>query len=431
MQSSQHSTTRWFLLVPSLTLLSALLPAQRTWRVPGDTATVNDAVRLASAGDRILLVSQQPYGWGNDAQGINVDKAVTIESLPGGFAGFLLGRTSPHAIKLTSMGGGHRFVLRNFHVVPNHSEADRDRHVCIEIALAPTESGTVILDGVSAAGIMSNIDDPCPGARISTGPGIKLMLRGCSFRGATGDVPWIAQGENGWRGSPGADIRAGGPAVIQDCSFHGGPGGPSWWWYLWAGPAMNGGPGLSFNGVAGALVGCTVIDGKGGDVWRGNYQGSANPCDYVGQPGVSSFPPDLFDVLHQPAERGSAGGCGQSPPPPRTLGTGRRDLRVASQHTSGARLDMSVRSLPVGQGWTVLIFGTDVQSSPFLAGILYPNRIFWVTVVSSSASNPWVTFGVDVPRLAEELDLVVQPAHLDVAQVQWRLGSPATFTIQP
>ena len=411
--------------------------AQTTWRVPGDAATINDAIGLAAPGDRILLVSTNDYGWGNDQAGIVIDKALTLEPPAGQRARYFFSRVPSVAVHVTSLRGG-RLILRNLDIVPDspdNSISNTGSRVALLVGLPLTETGVIVLDNITSEGLLSNADDPCPGARVVAGAGVDLAIRNCLFVGATGDPNWISTGEVGWRGSAGAELNIAGDCIVENSTFVGGDGGYAWWTQYAHFLAKDGGPGLTFASTRGIVVASTVTDGKGGDVGAGStYLGSENPCDYVGMPGRSTFRIDAADVIHRPAARGSARSCPQTPPPPRTLGAGVRDLTVGSQQLAGAAFTCSVRSLAFGEGWTLLALGTSATRYllPGLDGALWVDGAFFFLPVTPRLTAAWVSVPMPVaPPLGDALDLTLQPLHLTSASMRWAFGTPATLTIFP
>ena len=413
---------------------ATFVPAQNTWRVPGDAATVTAAIALAKNGDRILLTGLV-YGVGADAGGITVNKSLTIESASAGTALFTMTRASPFAFRIANPAGG-RICLRNIDISGDTSGySDSAPHVCVDVQPGPTASGVIVLEKIRAVGFICNRNAACPGLVIEGSPTLTLMIRNCSFTGATGDPPWLTTDESGFHGSPGAVIRNDGPLVVEETHFVGGKGAsPSW--RLSRPAAGDGAPGLICSAPRMAVSGGSITDGNGGDVDVTGYMyPNPQPCLAVGKTAASTPPARSFDVTYQAGRPGMAVGCPQTLPSPVIWGLEQRDLRVLTpQPRVGTLIEVEAASRGIGVGTTWLVIGPSLQHLTLggFQGALFAGPPWLLAVVSARTSKAWIRMPLGtVPAVAADYDFALQLFHFDPLAWFPAFGSPATLTMSP
>lgn len=411
-------------------LLLAPLPAQIIF-VPAPTFPPTSPglpAAIAAAPPGAVLV----LGPGLHLAGGVVDKPLTIEAPTGTMGAILVSDSDPFGLSVTSLGSGGRVMLRNIRflrIVFSPTTVSL-YPATLQISLPAPEVGSVVLDNLTVEGVRG------PGAVISTGPDVSVVIRDCAFHGADGTFPVPLLG--GDVGGDGARVTAAGECWIERSQFFAGDGGDT----VWIGPvgpqppAFDGGSGLLLSAPRAVLVDCAMVDGDGGRVLLNNYSGSASPCPYMGQGGVSQVSADVFDVAVQNGTDGWTPNCAPTqPPPPLALGTGRQDLRVPSaQQIAGSPYTIDVRIIPPAQGFTLVAYGLAPRqvSLPFLVGNSYLDQVLFLDLVLTSAGG-WQPhpFPAVSASLAIDADVFLQVVHLDFVSGVIHAGTPASTTIFP
>lgn len=418
-------------------LSTSLLGAQTTWRVPGDKATIQEAVAAASDGDRILLVDavgRYPV----PIAGITLAKSLILEAA--GTARATLAypegqAANAPALTVTALGTKNRVVVRNLDLVGGFSlfTSSGERPAVVSIQL-PSASGELVLDGVRAIGEMRHIHAACPGLRLVAGAATKIVLRQCRFEGAGGQSPIFSAGETEYRGSTGAIVDTTGSLIIEDSVIVGGVGGRTSWHNF--GPflaAHDGGKALDLKAPNGAMVNSVAIEGSGGPiVVESTATGYPDPCVNWGKPGDSTatIQADVFHCVRRVVPQG----CNQTAKD-WPLNIGRRDLDVGSPKLVGTPFRIKAGSLQAGQGSSALLFavGTGTRTIAGIEGKFYLGD--WISLGVLPASQPYswteVWFPAPPPGLPALTNFSMQLVHIDAAFSRVWFGSPATFTVLP
>ncbi|HEX5052859.1 MAG TPA: hypothetical protein VFZ65_13870 [Planctomycetota bacterium] len=402
-------------------LLSAAVPAQTILVPSPGNPNLVVAVANAPPGSVLELDLTIPH-----YAGALVDKPLTIQGAGGGVGVILFSDFDPYGLRISALGGG-RVVLRNIRIDALLFDPFLYPSVtppALDINLPATESGSILLDNVRAAGVRG------AGARVAAGPAVRVVIRDGWFVGGTGVIPPPTPG--GIVGGDGASITASGECLIERSSFFGGLGGHSEW-YGPIGPqpgAHPGGRGLFLAAPLAALVDCDVIDGAGGSIYFNTYTGPASPCAYVGPGGMSLLSGDMFDVTVQNGAPGNAPGCSPGlAPPPYSLGAGRQDLRTPiAQLQAGVSSTIDVRIPPAGFTWVAYAASLHQQWVPVLLSTTYVDQVVFLEFVGGSVGGGFVShaFPFIAGPVAQDLDVFLQTVHLDGLL---RLGTPASVTV--
>lgn len=419
-----------------LALTTSALCAQTTWRVPGDKATIAEAVTAAADGDRILLVDSVNR-YAIPSTGITLAKSLIVETVgtaratvayPEGQA------ASAAAFTVTGLGTRNRLVMRNLDVVGGYSAFTSSpvRPAVVNVQLGSAPRGELVLDAIKAVGEIRHVDGSCPGLRLVTNTDVRVVIRQCRFEGASGRSPLFASGEIEYQGSLGAIVAAQGPLLIEDTNFVGGDGGRASWANF--GPfwtARDGGKAVDLNAPRGAIVNSVLIEGSGGPVIvESSASGNPDPCTRWGQPADSTgtFQIDTFHCVRRVIPYG----CNQTAKD-WPLNIGRHDLEIGSPRVVGTTFRIKAGSLQAGQGVSALLFGigTNTTVIPGIEGKLYLDNWLSLGVVPPSLPYSWtdVWFPAPPPGLPALLTCSMQLVHLDAAFTRTWFGSPATFTV--
>jgi hypothetical protein len=414
-------------------LLSCPALAQQTLRVPEDQPTLAAAFAAAADGDRVLL-TQGAYTLGDG--GLTLAKSLIVET-QGGARATLTSPASPHpwspaaaALTITGLGSGGRIVLRNLTFAGGYSPwaQSQVRPAVLDVQLAGA-AGELVLEGVEAFGETRHQHEACPGLRLASGPGVRVMLRHSRFAGASGQSPLFANGEVEYDGSPGAIVAAQGPFAAERCRFVGGAGGRAAWADFGPFPAArDGGEAVQLSAPFGLLKDCDLVEGAGGQVFPGApMPWTPAPCPLWGEPGESTVATELFDCVRSQVPQG----CDQTV---RYFAqnVGRNDIEAIPPASVGVSFRFKVRSLPANDGVTFWIFGLGLDSGavPGVAGRLYVADGFLVGLVPPPPPWSWAEIWIPAPPAALPWlpTFAVQPLHLTTAMTL-QFGAVSTFTV--
>src|SRR5262245_47816617 len=217
--------------IAATVLLTCHAIAQQTIQVPQQQPTIEAAIAAAADGDRIQL-TQSSYAIGFN--GLLLAKSLVIETVGSARATISypddpFGPVPPvgPALRITGFGTGARIVLRNVTFDGGSSVFGTPRSAVIYVQLQ-NAVGELVLEGVEAIGEARGCNDSCPGLRLASGSGVRVMLRNSRFEGATGYSPFPSLFPN-YDGSAGALVAAQGPFAAEACRFIGGAGGSVVW----------------------------------------------------------------------------------------------------------------------------------------------------------------------------------------------------------
>ena len=408
--------------------------AQQTIRVPQDQPTVEAAFAAAVDGDRVLL-TQSNYTIG--AAGLTLAKSLIVETVGTARAtitypdagGSPAAAASP-ALAITGLGANGKVVLRNLTFDGGFSiwAGSQPRTAVIDVQL-PGGSGELVLEGVEAIGELRHQHDACPGLRLTSGPGVRVMLRNSRFEGATGQSPLFAGNETEYHGSDGAIIAAQGPFAAEACRFLGGAGGRVGWSAMGPFPqARDGGAALQLAAPNGVLAWCELIEGVPGSVVVSPVPPPpVNPCTMYGAPGASTVTTEVYDCTRT----FTPSGCLQVQQTV-SLSPGRADVGPIAPAAVGVSFPITIRPLAPANGLTFWIFGSGLDSLavPGIGGRLYVDQAFVVGLVPPPGPTGWSTIQFPAPPSGLPFlpTFAVQALHLDAAGAL-QLGAVATFTV--
>ena len=432
-----HPTSRLSVALSGSLLAAGAALAQQTIRVPQDQPTIEVAIAAAADGDRIQLTqSSYPIS----AAGLTLAKSLVIEtvgnaratvSYPDSVSSSSSNMPSFPALTITGFGSGAKIVLRNVTFDGGYSQwaQSTPRSAVIDVQLG-NANGELVLEGVEAIGERRHYDDACPGLRLTSGPGVQVMLRNSWFEGASGQSPAFASSETEYHGSAGAIVAAQGPFAAEACRFVGGAGGRVSWGPFGPFPqGRDGGDALELTAPAGSIKLCELFEGIPGAAYPNIPPGMPhpNPCTLYGASGASTITAETYDCTRT----FTLPGCGQVPQTV-LLNPGRNDIEPIAPASVGVPFPITIRPLTPGTGLTFWIFGSGIESVavPGVFGRLYVDDAFIVGLVPPPAANGWSTIPFPAPPAALPFlpSFAVQTLHLDNTSAL-QLGAVATFTV--
>jgi hypothetical protein len=286
-----------------------------------------------------------------------------------------------------------------------------------------------VLEGVEAIGETRHQHGACPGLRVTSGTGVRVMLRHSRFEGATGQSPLFANGEVEYDGSTGAIVDALGPFSAEKCRFVGGAGGRAAWSDY--GPFMtarDGGAALLLHAPIGSIKDCDLVDAAGGAAYAGTpFPWTPDPCLHYGNPGTSTAATEVLDCVCSFVPYG----CNQTVQYV-AMQVGRNDIEAIPPASVGVSFRFKVRSLPVSGGITFWLFGSGLDSVavPGIGGRLYVADAFVAGIVAPPPPYSWADVWIPAPpaMLPWLSTFAVQPLHLDT-WMNLQFGSVSTFAI--